>query len=51
MSQLPEIPKELVPPRPAAKPKKPRAELGLGLHILIRIIQLLLIGLLWFLMR
>lgn len=51
MSELPEIPKELVPPRAAPAPKKPREELGLGLHILIRIIQLLMIGLLYLLLR
>ena len=51
MSGLPEIPKELVAPRAPRAPSKPRAELGLGLHVLIRVIQLLIIGLLWFFLR
>jgi hypothetical protein len=51
MSGLPEIPNEMVAPRAPRAPKKPRAELGLGLHIVIRVIQLLIIGLLWFFMR
>ena len=51
MNGLPEIPKELVAPRTPAAPRKPREELGLGLHIVIRVIQLTIIGLLWFFLR
>jgi hypothetical protein len=51
MSGLPEIPKELVAPRTPRPPRKPRAELGLGLHIVIRAIQLTIIALLWFFLR
>jgi len=51
MSGMPEIPKELVAPRAPRPPRKPREELGLGLHIVIRVIQLMIIALLWFFLR
>jgi hypothetical protein len=51
MSGMPEIPKEFLAPRAPRPPRKPREELGLGLHIVIRVIQLTIIGLLWFFLR
>jgi hypothetical protein len=51
MSGMPGIPKELLAPRKPRPPRKPREELGLGLHIVIRVIQLTIIALLWFFLR
>jgi hypothetical protein len=52
MSGMPEIPKEFVERRERRDPpRKPREELGLGLHIVIRVIQLTIIALLWFFLR
>jgi len=51
MSGMPEIPKEFVAPRAPRPARKPRKELGLGLHIVIRVIQLTIIALLWFFLR
>ena len=51
MSALPEIPKELLAPRTAAVAKGPRREPGWELFLVVRVIQVLIIGLLWLVLR
>jgi hypothetical protein len=52
MSALPEIPKHLLAPRvPATVRKGPPKEPGWELFLVVRVIQVLIIALLWFLMR